>query len=451
MGEIDMAVLCSPMALPSQDYVPTMGPQPDDNDNNHPPGGSSHEQAPLDPQRIPVIAGIPDPTKTNSKTNGNRGLFAPPPRCRSCSAYVNPYWIIDTNTCNFCGTKNTHTDFDTLCLQRGTVDFTVDGPYVTRSSPVQPIFLYALDLTCSHVVDYVEMLEQVGIDFAHHFQRQPAHQQLQQRWQAQENSSGSSRNNTGSDEAATLPLLQQQRPRIGICFVASSGIVVLSPNGPQGVLQSFVMGDVTEEPFCHVPLNQWTFDLSTPDALDEWTRHVQQDLLEGDLLADLKKQAAKKNVQGLDGYELSCAGAALTFCADALAESGGRATWISTRRPNHGVGYIRPRGVGKASNQPSIEDATPLQFLQKPANKQDEVAGEFYRKLQEKCAKNRVVLDIIIHSNPEHVAYQSLDLVSRHWNIPGASSMVRWCIINDLTLSIPPHFHRVTGNAGRSL
>lgn len=385
-----MGVLCAPMALPSQDYVPTMGPQPD---------GESNKTAPLDAQRIPLFQG----------TRGTQGKLLPPPRCKNCGAYVNPYWGMDTNTCNFCGTKNaTHKDFDVLCLQKGTMDYAVDGPYVTRASPVQPIFLYALDLTCSHLEDYVEMLEQVGIDIGRHFQQQQSQQELRQQQQQQQNSDDM----FGDDPKAKS--LRQQRPRIGICFVASFGIVVLKRKGPQGVPLALVMSDVTTDPYCHVPLTEWTFDLSIVEGVDEWTQHIQEDLLEGDLLKQLRKDAGKKNFRGLDGFELSCGGAAMAFCADALAETGGRATWISSRRPNYGAGYIRHRASSTQSRKPQKSDvALPVQNLKKPSNKEDEAAGEFYRKLQEKCTKGRVVLDIVIHSNPQHVAHQQLELATQ--------------------------------------
>ena len=286
----------------------------------------------------------------------------------------------------------------------------MDGPYITRSSPVQPIFLYALDLTCPRIMEYIDLLELVGRDMACHFQQQPSQQQLLQRRQQQE----SSQHSDYGHELSIKPLLQQQRPRIGVCFVASFGIVVLSRRGPQGTLQAAYMPDVTDDPYCHLPLQEWTFDLSTSEGLDAWTQHIQEDLLEGDILEGLRKDAKKKNAHGLDGYELSCGGAAMAFCADALAESGGRATWISHRRPNFGAGNIRHRGMKTQSRvQPGVEDCVPLQDIAKPSNTQDEKAADFYRKLQEKCHKSQVALDILIHCNHEHVMYQSLDLATQ--------------------------------------
>ncbi|CAB9529978.1 transport protein SEC24 [Seminavis robusta] len=389
IGQVDMGVICSPMALPGQEFVPTMGPQPEDDSNA---AASCNRRAPLDPQRVSFIPGVP----------GKGNAFMPPPRCRSCGAYVNPYWDMNTNTCNFCGTRNAigETNFDVVCLQKGTVDIAVDGPYITRPAPVQPVFLYALDLTCQHVEEYVVLLEQIGIDLGRHFQQQAA---LQELWQVQQQNGGNQPSSAG---------LFQQRPRIGVCFVASFGIVVVTPNGPQGMAQTLIMTDVTEEPFCHLPLQEWTFDLSTPEGVDKWTQFVQETLLEGELVKSLKKQAGKKNSFGLDGYELSCGGAAMAFCADALAQTGGRATWISSRRPNFGAGFVRPRSsAGQSRKQPPVTDAAPLQDLPpKTDNAQDDKAAAFYRQLQATCAKSRAVLDIIITSNPQHVAHQCLDL-----------------------------------------
>jgi hypothetical protein len=74
------------------------------------------------------------------------------------------------------------------------------------------------------------------------------------------------------------------------------------------------MPDVAAEPFCPLPISEWTWNLATPRGVE-----------------DMQMCASS-------GYSLSCGGAAMTFLVDALQHSGGRAVWISWPRPTHEVG-----------------------------------------------------------------------------------------------------------------
>ncbi len=81
-----------------------------------------------------------------------------------------------------------------------------------------------------------------------------------------------------------------------------------------------------------------------------------------------------------------------------------RATLITTRRPNYGVGALRDREAGQQSHYLRKECEqrliTPVQRVPNISaingNDADMAAGQFYRKLGEDFAKYRVSLDIVV-------------------------------------------------------
>jgi len=112
----------------------------------------------------------------------------------------------------------------------------------------------------------------------------------------------------------------------------------------------------------------------------------------------------------------NCGGAALAALADALHDSGGRATLITTRRPNYGVGALADRekfGTPSSRSQhlkqsPYRNESdeqilfTPLQHLSKSLPDSESMhakAGNFYRQLGEQCAMQRVCIDIVVTSS----------------------------------------------------
>ena len=352
-----MGMLCHPLALPSQDYTQRKRVLPDDS-----------LEPWQDPQAIPV----------ERSTSPDQ-----PPRCSRCLAYVNPFWDTDNQACNFCGThKKTASlgvQIQSLPFQVGTIDYVVGGPYVTRSTPVQPVILYALDLTCPSLQKYTMLLEQVLYDISSHGHRQVTHD--------------------GSKAA----------PRAGIVLVSSIGVHVPHPEG------GFVcMPDVTEEPFCPLPLAEWTWNLATPRGM-EAMQMFWRDYKESALEAFVQQTRTTTTASGKSGYSLSCGGAAMAFLVDALQDSGGRAVWISWRRPNHGVGTLRDRErLKEAYTRYENFLYSPLQQHPEARVKEhtgDEAAANFYKALGDACAKHRIAMDIVLHTDPS-VPQTFLDLAT---------------------------------------
>ena len=83
-------------------------------------------------------------------------------------------------------------------------------------------------------------------------------------------------------------------------------------------------------------------------------------------MEQLSGESPPQQQQQNDKWKRNCGGAALVALSDALKDSGGRGTLITTRRPNYGVGALRDReavtkyGIGSSSEQKLF---TPLQQL----------------------------------------------------------------------------------------
>lgn len=333
-GDIPLALQCMPLAVSSQDFVPPPRHKPDESTPEN------YDETTASVPMLPI---------TNA-----------PPRCTNCLAYANPF-ATDT-ICIFCGIAQTHT----LVTARpeATVEWEVTGPYITRATPVQPVQIYVLDLTCPYVEEYKSLLKKLGQDMEDHFQQQ---------------------------SFRTLS-------RIGICLVSSMGIMIPRWHASSGDISCMVVADVTEEPFAPIPLEEWTFAMD--ESAEVWMQYI--DNLD---LKQWRKQAFARNAYGLDGSELSCGGAALAFLSNALASSGGRGTLLTWRRPNFGVGTLAFREesqallLGRSKNE-NTTTYVPVQDQKKPEGKDDETAAVFYNKLAEDCVKNRVTLDIVMHSGP---------------------------------------------------
>ena len=262
---MDIAVLCTPLALPSQDYLPAPRTLPD--------GSQDDEDQRRDPQSILLEGATPKP-----------------PRCDKCSAYTNPFWGND-GSCNFCDAWHRSIGPTT----RGTVEYDVAGAFLVRSKPVSPVSLYAVDATCPHLDAYLPILQEVGVAMGKQFMRQ--------------------------DTSAA-----RVRPLVGVVLVASFGVAVVYRRKKKGSTDEYelelsVMPDVTEEPYCHVPLDVWTWDVSTPKGIQDWIDFTNN---LWSLWEPLVKTLNGRNAYGLSGYALSCGGTALTFMADAMEETGGR-------------------------------------------------------------------------------------------------------------------------------
>ena len=168
-----------------------------------------------------------------------------------------------------------------------------------------------------------------------------------------------------------------------------------------------IVSDVTEDPFCPLPLNSWSYNVGDGLESKEWYRFCRVLDSFTELMEQLSGESSPQQQQQNDKWKRNCGGAALVALSDALKDSGGRGTLITTRRPNYGVGALRDReavtkyGIGSSSEQKLF---TPLQQLVQRNNDavgmiKDKPAGLFYKKLGEECAKNRVCLDIVVTSS----------------------------------------------------
>jgi hypothetical protein len=374
-GDIPLGMICTPLSIPSQDFV--LRPR------TLPPSCTTTTTTPTtqqyqDPQAIPVVVAA----SAGMNTNGESSL---PPRCENCAAYVSPFFGLD-GKCNLCGHRNrtimSNVTPGSLPMQFGTVEYDVSGPYVTRSQPVQNVSLYAMDLTCPNVMDYIEIIERVGMDMATHFQRQ--------------------RHFHMNSTTAPAP------PRIGVCLVSVAGVIFLTTMTDRS-MREIVMSDVTEQPFAPLPLNDWTCELSSENGMELWQHFCRNEL--PDIMMKWKQHVVhKKTAYGVDGLELSCGGVALAVLAYALAESGGRGTVISWRRPNFGVGELPYREQDPRHTE-TTASYTPLQLLTEFKSKQEEAAATFYNELASQCVRDRVTLDILMHTTPSE-PQPPLDLAS---------------------------------------
>ncbi|KAL3937004.1 MAG: hypothetical protein SGBAC_007789, partial [Bacillariaceae sp.] len=284
-----------------------------------------------------------------------------PPRCHYCNSYVNPFW--SASKCNFCNRPTSKSYQNSLASILGTVEYPVAGPYITKSAPVQPVFLYAIDATTPSCQKYVQLLmDQVFPTILEH----------------------------AEFEQQNITTNEKPKVRVGIVFCLASGVYI--PTGLMGGDDSkeddkmgfTVMPDVQEDPYSPLPLEEWTYDVMTQfEALQSMCSTLLETLLPRLIQERVRVHSTIGNSKDQPIYQLSVGGAAMAFLVDALKETGGRATWISWRRPNCGVGKLMDRERSK---------------LVKPAHKP--VTDPFYKDLTAKCQDYKVSMDIVLHSNP---------------------------------------------------
>jgi hypothetical protein len=148
------------------------------------------------------------------------------------------------------------------------------------------------------------------------------------------------------------------------------------------------MPDVTEEPFAPIPLSEYTFDLQS-----EWDQMQEswQNLL-GSVIPDMIQNVARDKLSSQQPlFQFSCGGAALGMMVDGLQESGGRAVWVSWRRPNHGVGKLSDRQTMAKEEAYSSKEHT----LYAPWG-----LDTFYQELATTAAKSQVVMDVVLMTDP---------------------------------------------------
>ena len=377
-GDVPWGVICTPLSVQSEDFIPRpryLPPKADD--DNH--GTTIGVEMWKDPQAVPVVG------RASYSTLDSDG----PPRCESCLAYINPFFDTNDGTCNLCGHKNRRLQSQMIGepMQFGTVEYEVSGRYVTREEgPVQPISIYAIDLTCPDAAAYIPIIEQVGHDIYEHHQRQRQFAM-----------------------AGPIPA----PPRIGIVLVSCLGCIFrhYHPNDHHTRSSIVVVSDVTEQPFCPLPLSDWTYDLSSVEGRTAWQNYCREDVCRD--VDDWRQQTAKykSSSNHADGFELSCGGAVFQFLSDALATSGGRCTWISWRRPNYGIGMLPHRLGNQKLQEDDTACYTPIQLLSHISNSAEEAACNFYKDLASKSIKSCVSFDIVIH-NRSGAPHRGLDIAT---------------------------------------
>jgi len=355
-GDLPMSLLCNPLAIVPEDFPtrPRMLPE------------TNETQQWTETMRVPV------------KENQGSASLLEPPRCHHCNAYANPFFQLNQKMeCNFC---KTHTDVQ--ATSHGTIEYVVEEPYITRSTPVQTNIIYALDATCPHLESYFPMIEQVGLSIIN----------------------------------------RESYARMGIVLVSSFGIHIprfrVAEDGT-ATIDFVVMSDVTEDPFCPLPLHEWLLEVSatlsescsSSNKLDCWKQYISQ--LRQAWIPFLKHLDIKDSYNQM-GHASSCGGAAFAFLADAMKETGGRGIFISWRRPNFGIGMLHDREHHSLKpykmDRTSRELYVPLQF-QKQNNfieKEHKESGLFYSNLASRCFKNRVVLDVVLHTRSRQVEFMDL-------------------------------------------
>jgi len=353
-------------------------------------------------------------------------------RCNFCHTHNSVPTVHDPNQDGYCP------ELTTLPLKYGTIEYEVGGEYITRtldpsafpshyssqqqdqqpttnednnnndnhssslfkennlisSNPISSItnlpalvHLYALDASDhSKLLVYIDAIQALATEMARAYHRHNQHH----RHQHQQHQSSSESNQH-------LPA-----PRIG--FLAYVQDHILIPHIPckyqkQSQYQQditpmvSIMTDVVHDPFCPLPLEQWTYDVSTfLDITQELKSHdlpqqSQSQFQSNDpnpntntnpnpnpnpnpnhpfyqliqslpnliskILPHTDPRYQKENIPPSHRHKLrwNSGGAAMAVIADALSSSplsagGGRGTLLTSSRPNHGVGAISDRQAG---------------------------------------------------------------------------------------------------------
>eukprot|EP00985_Skeletonema_marinoi_P035039 scaffold45442_cov307-Skeletonema_marinoi.AAC.1 len=298
--------------------------------------------------------------------------------------------------------------FESTSLSCGTVEYEVGGEYcVRKSGAVENVFLYGVEYVPEGMDGYVNQQHH------HHHGTMKSHG-----WR--EALDGI--RNVARELCLTAPRREEdgvavKEAKIGIFAFCQDMLVFpyIKRKGHNGSneeddeeeLAVAIVSDVTEDPFCPLPLNSWSYNVGDGLESKEWYRFCRVLDSFTELMEQLSGESSPQQQQYNDKWKRNCGGAALVALSDALKDSGGRGTLITTRRPNYGVGALRDReavtkyGIGSSSEQKLF---TPLQQLVQRNNDavgmiKDKPAGLFYKKLGEECAKNRVCLDIVVTSS----------------------------------------------------
>jgi hypothetical protein len=395
-----MGMVATPMALPSSDYPKLPYPPPPPPQQQCDNDDSVHNGNTVDANYYNYLPSSDELGQVPVDYTTPRDA---PPRCPKCRAYVNPFFLL-WSKCNFCGHHQNRTTIGTTIQYhtKGTVEYPVVGPYLTRSQPVEPHWIFCLDLTAPLILDYVDLI-------------------LDDIWPTFYQSLVQTHAKTCAENGRKLV-----HPRVGMTFAGWRGIYIPSQQYHNDDTVSsctgfVVMPDIQDDAFTPLPLSDWSWRL--PDQYD-----ILMEVWKTQIRSTLLPKLVQTN-QADGGYSRSVGGAALAFLADALQETGGRAVWWTWRRPNYGLGALidRERGIQPKNNhnyhnhpinqhqgsQAVTSQAAPSLYmsLQDAQQQKNSVLARdanlvavtnFYTTLGQKCAQAKVALDIMLHTNPHH-------------------------------------------------
>ncbi|KAL7549825.1 hypothetical protein ACHAWF_013085, partial [Thalassiosira exigua] len=390
-----------------------------------------------DLERIPVIR---DPNGRLDKETKQFARTVAPPRCDRCHAYLNPHCKpvesssfirgsyaapVQRYSCSLCGASGSisipeeHVAsgvFD-AAVRCGTAEYEVGGAYCVRERPVENVHLYA--------VEYVPEEDDAGSGSDHHHHGSVRSHGWREaldaiRATARGLAKTAPRRHEGGGRVAsdvrigvfafaedTLVFPYLKRPKPGRSD--AGGSVSANADGEEGELAVAMVTDVWEDPFCPLPLPVWTHDVGQGLNSDEWRRFDR--VLNS--FTELMERLSPAPPPRPEFLRRNCGGAALAALADALEASGGKATLITTRRPNCGVGALRDREATSRGHSPYQRADKerrlfePVQRVAKFATSatsatseieqaSDDATGAFYRRLGEKCAAARICVDIVV-------------------------------------------------------
>lgn len=320
--------------------------------------------------------------------------------------------------------------FESTSLSYGTVEYEVGNEYEVRKKAVENVFLYAVEYAEYDDVVVVPMMDVGGSSGSESVKNQYQHNDHHHQHHGTMKSHGWKESldaikNVARELCITAPRREEEdgvvcrEVKIGIFAFCQDMLVFpyikrkeqhFVENGEEEEeeeeLAVAIVSDVTDDPFCPLPLKLISYNVGEGLDSKEWHRFCRVLDSFTELMGQLVGEYPPQQQQD-DKWRRNCGGAALVVLGDALKDSGGRGTLITSRRPNYGVGALRDReavsnyGIGSSSEQKLF---TPLQQLVQRNNDavgivKDKPAGLFYKKLGEDCAKNRVCLDIVVTSS----------------------------------------------------
>ena len=327
------------------------------------------------------------------------------------------------------------------CTSYGIVDHVVHGKYNVRPLR-QPYYLYAIDVSSSNVRNWSTMAHAIQCRVVLRLQREYEvliQQHMQQQPQGYTELRSDGRMRYGGEWF---------HPKIGLFLFDGQGCYfpyTLSKRredaavaeeekwqqtdqqekeeeDQEGEVQLAVMTDVSEDPFCPVPLDLFCYDVTCAASMRRLGRVLNAipDLLPALLTTSAAAsghsgtRASAPSGRGGAGVppdmqvagggdirsSLSAGGAAMSVLHSALSETGGRGTLLTASRPTTGVGTLRPRGTTWKKG----EECPTFKSLQghppdKHAHPVDKASAKFYSELGELCNKDSVRLDIVLLQN----------------------------------------------------